>query len=174
VTNFWLKREARTTALGLSKRGFMYQGSVDRTLGNAATASAQFVTGAVPTVVYLREGTATADSVAFRLFEVSATSGASGSVRGQNLSRLVDGSASASDGVLWDTVTGASPTALLAYDVIPGGNRSGGTAICAKVRTLKPSTPYLLEFRNLGNNTTLIHATLVWSEGEPEPYDPLN
>lgn len=129
MSNFWIKREARTAALGLSRRGFMHQGSVDRFLGNAATASAQFRTGSVPTVVYLREGTSTADSVAFRLFEVSATSGVSGSVRGQNLSRLIEGSASASEAVLSASVTAASPTALLAHDVIPGGNRSGGTAI---------------------------------------------
>lgn len=151
----------------------MYQGSVDRTLGNGASASAQFRTGATPTVIYLREGTSTLGTVAFRLFEVSATSGVSGSVQGQNLSRIVDGSASASLGVLSASVTGASVSALLAYDVIPGGNKSGGTAVCSKVRTLAPDATYLMTFLNLSNDATLVHATLVWSEGEPEPYDAL-
>jgi hypothetical protein len=173
VTNYWAKRayaELSTEPLDLSRRGLVYQASVDRTLGNVASASAQIVTGPVHTVVYLREATATSDSVAFKVFEVSATSGASGSVQGQNLNRLVSGSGSVSQAVLWGTVTAASPTALIAYDVVPGGNRSGGTAICSKVRTLKPNTTYLFQFTNLGNNTTLIHATLVWSEGEPDPY----
>lgn len=151
----------------------MYQGSVNRLLGNAETASAQFTTGSTPTVIYLREGISTADSVSFRLFEVSATSGVSGSVRGQNLSRLTEGSASVSQAVLSASVTAASVTALLAHDVIAAGGKTGGTAVCAKVRTLKPSTTYLLQFQNLGNQNTLIHATLVWSEGEPEPYNPL-
>jgi hypothetical protein len=159
--------------MGLSKRGFMYQGSVDRTLGNDASASAQFRTGSTPTVIYLREGTSTSNSVAFRLFEVSATSGVSGSVQGQNLNRLIGGSASASLGVLSASVTGASVTSLIAYDVIPGGNKSGGTAVCSKVRTLSPATTYLMQFQNLSNSVTLVHATLVWSEGEPEPYDAL-
>jgi hypothetical protein len=159
--------------MGLSKRGFIYQGSVDRTLGNGASASAQFRTGATPTVIYLREGTSTLGSVAFRLFEVSATSGASGSAQGQNLNRTVAGSASASLGVLSASVTGASVTTLIAYDVIPTGNKSGGTAVCSKVRTLNPDATYLMQFTNLSNDTTLIHATLVWSEGEPEPYDAL-
>ncbi len=173
MTNFWLKREARTEPMGLSKRGYIYQGSVTRTLGNAATASAQFRTGSIPTVVYLREGTSTADSVRFRLFEASATSGVSGSVRGQNLNRAIGGSGSVSLAVLSDTVDAASVTALLATDVVAGGNKSGGTATCSKVRTLAPDSTYLLEFTNLGNTTTVMHATLVWSEGEPEPYDPL-
>jgi hypothetical protein len=173
MTNYWQKRayaELSTEPLDLSRRGLVYQASLDRSLGNAASASAQMVTGPVHTVVYLREGTSTLDSVAFELFEVSATSGASGSARGQNLNRLVTGSGSVSQAVLSASVTGATPTALLASDVIPGGNKSGGTAVCSKVRTLKPNTTYLFAFRNLGNNATLVHATLVWSEGEPDPY----
>jgi hypothetical protein len=173
MVNYWQKRayaELSTEPLDLSRRGLVYQASVDRTLGNAASASAQMVTGPVHTVVYLREATATLDSVAFKVFEVSATSGVSGSAQGQNLNRLVTGSGSVSQAILSASVTAASPAALLAYDVVPGGNRSGGTAICSKVRTLQPNTKYLFEFTNLGNNTTLIHATLVWSEGEPDPY----
>jgi hypothetical protein len=173
MTNFWQKRDARTTPLGLSKRGYVYQGSVTRTLTNAATASAQFRTGATPTVIYLREGTSTAESVEFRLFEASATSGVSGSVRGQNLNRVIGGSASVSEAVISASVTGASVTTLLATDVLAGGNKSGGTAVCSKVRTLAPDSTYLLEFMSLGNTTTFMHATLVWSEGEPDPYDPL-
>jgi hypothetical protein len=121
--------------------------------------------------VYLREGTATSDSVAFKLFEVSATSGVSGSAQGQNLNRLVTGSGSVSQAVLSASVTAASVTNLLAYDIIPGGNKSGGTAICSKVRTLQPNSKYLFEFKNLGNGTTLVHATLVFSEGEPDTYN---
>jgi hypothetical protein len=173
MVNYWHKRayaESSTEPLDLSRRGLVYQASLDRTLGNGASASAQMQTGSVSTVMYLREGTATLDSVAFKLFEVSATSGVSGSAHGQNLNRLVTNSASISQAVFSASVTGASVTNLLAYDVIPGGNKSGGTAICNKVRTLQPDTKYLFEFRNLGNATTLVHATLVFSEGEPDPY----
>ena len=174
MASYWEKRayaELSSEPMDLSRRGLVYQASLDRTLGNGASASAQMQTGSKNTVIYLREGTATSESVSFKLFEVSATSGVSGSAQGQNLNRLVTDSASISQTVFSASVTGASVTNLLAYDIIPGGNKSGGTALCNKVRTLQPDTKYLFEFRNLGSGTTLVHATLVFSEGEPETYN---
>jgi hypothetical protein len=51
---------------------------------------------------------------------------------------------------------------------------SGGKSICTKVRTLAPDTTYLLQFENnAGATATVASVTILWSEGEPEPYDSL-
>jgi hypothetical protein len=171
MSNFWLKREARTSYEGLSRRGYVYQGRASRNLAGGATASAAFTTGDTPTVVYLREISSTATPLTFRLFEVSAASGLSGSVQGQNLNRLVGGSASASQAVISASVSGATVVTDLAGDVVGG---SGGKSICTKVRTLAPDTTYLLQFENnAGATSTVASVTILWSEGEPEPYDSL-
>ena len=170
VSSYWSKRDARTTPGALSKRGYVYQGSVERSIANGASASAQMATGDVPTVVYLRESVSSADVVRFRVWNTTATSGASGSAVGFNLNNTITTSASASQAILSASVTAASVTNLLADDLVPGGNKAGGVVACNKVRTLKPNSTYLLEMVNVGNNSTLAHITLVWSENEPEPY----
>jgi hypothetical protein len=168
---FWDKREQSTTAAGLSRRGYVYQVSVERTLGNAASASCQFATGDLPVVVYLREVASTAAPVRVQVFE-GATSGASGSVVGQNLNR--GASVLESGSMLSASVTSASVTAELARDTVTAGKGSGGLASCSKVRTLEPNSVYPVVLTNLGNDTTTVALTLVWSEGEPEPFNPLD
>lgn len=148
----------------------MYQGSIERTIANGASASAQITTGNVPTIVYLRESSTSADTVRFRVWNTTATSGASGSATGFNLNNTITTSASVSQLVASASVTSASVTNLLADDIVPGGAKAGGLAVCSKIRTLRPNSTYLLEMNNVGNNTTLAHITLVWSENEPEPY----
>jgi hypothetical protein len=167
MSSFWERHEYRTSRDGLMKRGFVYQGQHSRVIGNGGTASAQFVTGDVPTVVYIREVTSTAAPVAYRLWETTATSGASGSAVGQNLNRTISGSGSVSQAVISASVTAASVTNLLGSDVVGG---AGGKAICSKARTLAPNSTYLLQWENLGTTTTTVQATLVWSENEPDPY----
>jgi len=168
---FWDKREQSTTAAGLSRRGYVYQGSIERTIGNAATASCQFTTGDLPVVVYLREIASTDSPVRVQVFE-GATSGASGSVAGQNLNR--GASVLQSDSVLSASVTSASVTAELARDIAAAGKSAGAVVSCGKVRTLEPNSVYPIVLTNLGNDTTTVALTLVWSEGEPAPFNPLD
>ena len=170
VSSYWSKRDARTTPGALSKRGSVYQASIDRSIGNGESASAQFRTGNAPTVVYLREIASTADSVRFTAYTVTATSGASGSVQGFNLNQTITGAASVSQAVLSASVSSASVVNAIVSDIVPGGSKNGGAFTCSKVRTLAPDTTYLFVLNNLGNNATIAHVSLVWSENEPEPY----
>lgn len=167
---FWQKREQNTTPIGLSRRGYVYEATIERTLGNAGSASAQFTTGDTPTVIYLREVTSTDSPVRVRVLEGSAE-GASGSVAGQNLNR--NAAASVSQAVLSASVTGASVTAELTRSLAAAGKSAGAVATCTKVRTLSPNSTYPIVFNNLGNDATTVALTVVWSEGEPEPYNPL-
>jgi hypothetical protein len=148
----------------------MYQGSIERTIGNGNSASAQITTGNTETIVYLRENATSADTVRFRLWKTTATSGAAGSANGYNLNTKITTSASTSQLIASASVTGASVTNLLAEDLVPGGAKSGGIVACNKVRTLQPETTYLLEMQNTGSQSTIAHITMVWSENEPTPY----
>ena len=171
MSSWWARRDERTDPAGLSRRGYVYQASVERSIGNGASASALLVTGSAGAVVYLREVSSTADQVRASLWEISAASGASGSARGQNLNRTITGSGSVSALVLSASLTSATATDVLASDIVPtGGNKGGGIASCSKVRTLATSASYVLRWENLGNNATIVNTTLVWSEGEPAPY----
>jgi hypothetical protein len=173
VTNFWMKRDARTSIDGLSRRGYLYQAHIERTIPNGASASAQMLTGSVGTVIHLIESVTTAASVRFRLWEATATSGAGGDVTGVNLNQLVAGSASVSALVMSASVTSASVSRLLEQGIVPGGAKGGGAGGHGELRVLKPSTKYLLTMDNLDSQTTICSVQALWSEGEPEPYPPL-
>lgn len=170
MTNYWLRRDQLSEQNDLSARGFMYQGQVSATLAAGETASAALVTGNTPTLIYLREITSTDAPLTFSLYEVDSISGLSGSVRGQNVNRLIGGSASASEAVMWASASAATPTALLASDVVGG---FGGKSICQKLRTLAPSTTYLMQWWSNGHQgggggggpaTTIGQVTILWSE----------
>lgn len=173
MTNFWLKRESRTSLDGLSRRGYVYHAHIERTIPNGASASAQLVTGSVATVVHMMEEITTAASVRFRLYEATATSGAGGDVTGVNLNQLVAGSASVSALVMSASVTSASVSRLLEQGIVPGGAKGGGAAGHGELRVLKPLTTYVITMDNLDSQTTVCSVQALWSEGEPEPYPPL-
>lgn len=173
MTNFWMKREARTSLDGLSRRGYVYQANVERSIPNGASASAQFVTGSVATVVHLLETVTSAASVRFGVHEATATSGVGGDVTGVNLNQLVAGSASVSALIMSASVTSASVSRPLEVSIVPGGGKGGGAGGHGELRVLKPSTTYLLTMDNLDSQTTVCAVQMLWSEGEPGPYPPL-
>jgi hypothetical protein len=55
----------------------------------------------------------------------------------------------------------------MASELVGNAGKAGGTAGQDRIFILKADTNYLMTFENLGNQETIFHLNLGWSEGEP-------
>jgi hypothetical protein len=67
--------------------------------------------------------------------------------------------------------SGISGGTVIASELIGAGTKVGGEFSTKRAHVLRSDTDYVMTFYNAGNQTSLCHINLGWSEGEPGRYN---
>lgn len=167
MTNYWLKRqyaESSTEPDGLSKRGLVYLLSEFFTIADAATLRFGLSTNGTQVEFQSYDLASSLHPVKATLIEAPTITKTPSAIVGRNLNRN-DTDTHTVD--FWTTTTHTGGTSI-ASELVGTGSKTGGGIGSGRIHVLKPNTDYLMTFENLGNQPTVFHFNLGWSEGEPD------
>lgn len=170
MTNFWLKRqyaESSTEPDGLAKRGYVYLLAEFFTIPDAGTVYFGLSTNGTPVEFQFYDLVTSLHPVKAQLVEAPTVTKTPSAIVGRNLYR--DGSDTHT--VTFWTATGYTGGTKIASELVGAGSKAGGSAATSRIHVLSPETDYVMSFENLGNQPTVLHLNLGWSEGEPDPKD---
>ena len=169
MTNFWQKRaysELSTDAADLAKRGLVYLQASKFNIGSSGSVAFQMSTNGTPVQFEFYEISCIQEVVYAELIEsASAVTTFGPTIAARNLNRNYTDTHS----VTLQAASGISGGIVIANELI-GSDKAAGALSTARVHVLKDSTDYQMVFTNLGSQTTTVHFTLGWSEGEPLQY----
>lgn len=166
MTNFWIKRqysESSTEPDGLAKRGYIYLLSEFFTVPDSSTIRFGLSTNGTQIEIQFYDISSSLHPVKATLIEAPTVTTVPSAIVGRNLNRTVSDTHTVS---FWTatTHTGGVP---IASELVGSGTKAGGAMASARIFVLKAETNYLMSFENLGNQDTVLHLNLGWSEGEP-------
>ncbi len=170
MTNFWLKRqyaESSTEPDGLAKRGYVYLLSEFFTVASLSTLRLGLSTNGNQVEFQNYELSSSLHPVKAILIEAPTVTKTSSAIVGRNLNRNESDTHTVT---FWTTTTHTGGTAV-ASELVGGGSKAGGLTSTSRIHVLKPNTDYLMSFQNLGNQDTIFHMNLAWSEREPDPKE---
>jgi hypothetical protein len=168
MTNFWFKRqyaESSTEPDGLAKRGYVYLLSEFFTLGSQSTTRFGLSTNGSQVEFQFYEISSSLHPVKASLIEDPTVTKTSSAIVGRNLNR---NNLDAHTASFWTTATHTGGV-VISSELVGSGSKAGGHISSVRIHTLLPEQDYLMVFENLGNQSTLLHLTLGWAEGEPGP-----
>lgn len=170
MANYWTKRqysEASREPNGLAKRGLVFLASEFFTI--PATSSVAFVidTGACKVQFEFYDIDSDTYTVKAELLEEFTASVNTAPVIARNLNRNFSDATTAS----LHTASAWTGGTVIACELIPSGQKAGGTISQDKIHTLRHDTRYGMVFYNLGNQSTNCHMNLGWSESDPLSYN---
>jgi hypothetical protein len=166
VSNFWSKRqysELSTEPDGLAKRGYIYLVSEFFTLTSLSTTRFGLSTVGKQIEIQFYDLSSTAHPVKATFIEAPTLTPVSSAIVGRNLNRNVTDTHSVT---FWTATTHTGGTKM-ASELVGNAGKAGGSAGQDRIFILKADTNYLMTFENLGNQETIFHLNLGWSEGEP-------
>jgi hypothetical protein len=166
MTNFWIKRQYSETSTepdGLAKRGYIYLLSEFFTLPDSSTIRFGLSTIGTQIEIQFYDLSSTIHPVKAALIEAPTVTPVPSAIVGRNLNRNVTDTHSVT---FWTATTHSGGTKV-ASELVGSAGKAGGTAGQDRIFSLKADTNYLMTFENLGNQETILHLNLGWSEGEP-------
>lgn len=170
MANYWQKRayaELSTDPADLAKRGLVYLLARFFTVNQAASVSFAFETNGVEIEFQFYELTTQQEPIRAELIEAPTAITKFGSlIPARNLNRKF----SDAHTVELQSASAVSGGTVIASELIGSDKAAGGTS-SNKVHTLVNDTTYVMTFYNAGNQNTLCHINLGWSENEPEHYN---
>lgn len=166
MTNFWIKRhyaEASTEPDGLAKRGYVWLVSEFFTVASLSTIRFGLSTNGTQVEFQTYDITTSLHPVKATLIEAPTVTTTPSAIVGRNLNR----NGSDTHAIDFWTATTHTGGVKIASELVGSGSKAGGAMGQARIHVLKPETDYLMSFENLGNQDTILHLNLAWSEGEP-------
>jgi hypothetical protein len=166
MSHYWSKRqysEDSTHSEDLAKRGMVYLLHEFFTIAGATTITFAMQTHTAPAEFAFYDIASSAEVVKAEMIENPTVTLGASSIQGHNLNRT----ASDTYNVTFHTATSVSSGTVIASELIGSGSKAGGTISSQKVHTLKPDATYVMRFQNLGNQSTILHLNLGWTENAP-------
>ena len=169
MSNYWQKRayaELSTEASDLSKRGLVYLMAEFFTIN--ATSSVHFVMETNGKSVQFEFYDIGSDTytVKAQLLEAATYTKFGTPITPRNLNRTYPDASS----IILSSASAVSGGTKIASELIGSGNKAGGALSSHKVHILRDNTAYVMSFYNTGNQPTVAHMNLGWSEDEPPQY----
>ena len=170
MANYWQKRayaELSTEPADLAKRGLVFLMARFFTVNQAASVSFALTTNGVEVEFQFYDITTQQEPIRAELIEAPSAATKFGSlIPARNLNRKF-----ADDHTVeLQSASAVSGGTVIASELI-GSDKAAGATASEKVHTLANNTEYIMTFYNAGNQNTLCHINLGWSENEPEHYD---
>ena len=169
MANYWQKRayaELSTETNDLSKRGLVYLMSEFFTVAQTSSVSFCLTTnGAEVEFQFYDIGTAQ-EVIRAELIEAPTVTKFGPQISARNLNRNFSDAHTAA----LQSASAVSGGTRIASEMI-GADKAQGAMSSGKVHTLAPDTDYVMTFYNTGNQDTLCHLNLGWSENDPASYD---
>jgi len=170
MTNFWLKRqyaESSTESDGLAKRGYVYLLSKKFDINATSSVSLCMTTTVLPVVFeFFNLGSTSAEVYAELIEGATVTKSTSAGV-GYNLNRNFSDAHSA----LFSNVTSLTGGTTIVDELVLSSNNVAWDAADSRAHVLRAASDYVMQFSNLGNQTTTFHFQLAWTEREPSPKE---
>ena len=166
MTNYWLKRqyaEVSTEPDGLAKRGYIYLVSEFFTVASLATLRFGLSTNGTQVEFQSYDISTSLHPIKATLIEAPTVTPVPSAIVGRNLNRNHPDPHSVD---FWTATTHTGGTKI-ASELVGAGSKAGGVTAQSRIHVLKPNTNYLMTFENIGNQDTVVHLNLGWSEGEP-------
>lgn len=166
MTNYWLKRqyaEVSTEPDGLAKRGYIFLLSEFFTVASLTTLRFGLSTNGTQVEFQFYDIATSLHPVKATLIEAPTVTKTASAIVGRNLNR----NDSDTHTVTFFTTAAHTGGTTIASDLVGAGSKAGGAMGQARIHVLKPDTDYLMAFENVGNQDTIVHLNLGWSEGEP-------
>lgn len=170
MANYWQKRayaELSTEPGDLAKRGLVFLMSEFFAVPQAASVSFALSTNGAEVEFQFYDLTSTQETIRAVLIEnPSAVTKFGSLITAHNLNRKFPDTHTAQ----LQSASAISGGTLIASELF-GSAKGAGEISSAKVHTLAASTTYVMTFHNAGNQNTLCHINLGWSENDPEHYN---
>jgi hypothetical protein len=166
LTNFWIKRqysESSTEPDGLAKRGYIFLLSEFFTVSALSTVRFGLSTVGTQIEIQFYDLASSLHPVKATLIEAPTVTPVTSEIVGRNLNRTHSDTHSID---FW-TATTHTGGIKIASELVGTGDKAGGVTASARIFVLKADSNYLMTFENLGNQDTVLHLNLGWSEGEP-------
>lgn len=169
MANYWQKRayaELSTEPADLAKRGLVYLMSEFFTVAQAGSVSFALTTNGVEVEFQFYDIASTQETIRAVLIEAPTVTKFGSLIPARNLNR----NDSDAHTVELQSASAVSGGTVIASELL-GSAKGAGALSSSKVHTLANDTTYVMTFHNAGNQNTLCHINLGWSENEPEHYD---
>lgn len=169
MANFWQKRayaELSTESNDLAKRGLVYLMSRFFTVPQAASVSFALTTNGAEVEFQFYDISTTQEVVRAELIESPTVTKFGPALSARNLNRNFSDDHTAG----LQAASAVSGGTVIASELV-GSDKGAGAMASGKVHTLATSTEYVMTFFNAGNQNTLCHLNLGWSENDPPSYD---
>lgn len=169
VANYWQKRayaELSTEPGDLAKRGLVFLLARFFPIAQAGSVSFCLTTNGAEVEFQFYDITCTQEIVRAELIEAPTLTKFGSEIPAYNLNRQFSDDHTAT----LQAASGISGGTVIASELI-GAAKSAGAMSSSKIHTLSASTDYAMVFFNSGNQNTLAHINLGWSENDPASYD---
>jgi hypothetical protein len=169
MANFWQKRayaELSTESNDLAKRGLVYLMAEFFTVPQAGSVSFGLTTNGAEVEFQFYDIATTQEVVRAELIEDPTVTLFGSLLSARNLNRNFADDHTAE----LQSASAVSGGTVIASELI-GSAKAAGAMQSGKVHTLAASTTYVMTFYNAGNQDTLCHLNLGWSENDPPSYD---
>jgi hypothetical protein len=166
MSHYWNKRqysEDSTHSEDLAKRGMVYLLHEFFTITGGSTVTFALQTNDVPAEFAFYDIGSSVEVVKAEMIENPTVTLGASSIQGHNLNR----NASDAYNVTFHTATSVSGGTIIASELVGSGAKAGGMISSQKIHTLKPNATYVMRFQSLGNQTTVLHLNLGWTENAP-------